>query len=319
MLRNGLSYLHIKFYKNRRIILQIKKFKHSPFFFFYGKVSLESEAGQMKTLELTSDVVFKSFMMSEATNNYKARLIHLITGIDEDQLKQAIYESNELKTSNKKDKIYKTDIIVKVKGNILNIEMNGQNYKGLQNKNTGYFNKLQGEQFDRGDSYLSIQKVIQINIDHFRRFNGNQFVYKFMMKEVEIGELETENLESYHLDLSYLKKRCYNKEDLTEIEKLCLLFVTEDINFLRGDPIMDDAIDELEKISSDEKIIGLYDAEKVQQKIVNTMILSAKLEGRETTQIEIATSLIQRGIDLETIAEATKLSIGELEKLKKDI
>ncbi len=273
----------------------------------------------MKTLELTSDVVFKSFMMSEATNNYKARLIHLITGIDEDQLKQAIYESNELKTSNKKDKIYKTDIIVKVKGNILNIEMNGQNYKGLQNKNTGYFNKLQGEQFDRGDSYLSIQKVIQINIDHFRRFNGNQFVYKFMMKEVEIGELETENLESYHLDLSYLKKRCYNKEDLTEIEKLCLLFVTEDINFLRGDPIMDDAIDELEKISSDEKIIGLYDAEKVQQKIVNTMILSAKLEGRETTQIEIATSLIQRGIDLETIAEATKLSIGELEKLKKDI
>ncbi len=277
----------------------------------------------MKTLELTSDVVFKSFMMSEATNNYKARLIHLITGIDEDQLKQAIYESNELKTSNKKDKIYKTDIIVKVEGNILNIEMNGQNYKGLQNKNTGYFNKLQGEQFDRGDSYLSIQKVIQINIDNFRRFNGNQFVYKFMMKEVEIGELETENLESYHLDLSYLKKRCYNKEELTEIEKLCLLFVTEDINFLRGDPIMDDAIDELEKISSDEKIIGLYDAEKVQQKIVNTMMLGAKLEGKEEgatkAKLEIATSLIQRGIDLETIAEATKLSIGELEKLKKDI
>lgn len=106
-------------------------------------------------------------MMSEATNGYKARLIHLITGIPEENLKKAIYESKELKVSNKKDKIYKTDIIVKVEGNILNIEMNGQKYKGLQNKNTSYYTKLESEQFDKGNNYLEFQKVIQINIDNF--------------------------------------------------------------------------------------------------------------------------------------------------------
>lgn len=136
-----------------------------------------------------------------------------------------------------------------------------------------------------------------------------------MMKEVELNELETENLESYHLDLSYLKERCYNEEELTEIEKLCLLFIKEDIDSLRGEDIMDDAIDELNKISHDEKIIGLYDAEKVEQKIRNTMIASAKLE----TQEEIAKSLMQKNIALETISEVTKLSIEELKKLQENM
>ena len=50
----------------------------------------------LTTLKLTSDIVFKSFMMSKNTNNYKARLIHLITGIPESDLKKAIYQSVEL-------------------------------------------------------------------------------------------------------------------------------------------------------------------------------------------------------------------------------
>ena len=121
-----------------------------------------------------------------------------------------------------------------------------------------------------------------------------------MMKEVELNELETENLESYHLDLSYLKERCYNEEELTQVEKLCLLFIKEDIDSLRGESIMDDA-------------------KKVEQKIRNTMIASAKLEGIEEAQKSIAKSLLKKGIDLETIAETTELSITEIRKLQENM
>ena len=85
----------------------------------------------MRLLELTSDAVFKAFMMSEKTKDYKARLIHLITGIPEEDLKEATYESNELSINNKNDKVYKTDIIVKIENHIINIEMNQSYYKGL--------------------------------------------------------------------------------------------------------------------------------------------------------------------------------------------
>ena len=46
---------------------------------------LDKESSMIETktklLELTNDVIFKSFMLDEETNNYKAELINYITGI----------------------------------------------------------------------------------------------------------------------------------------------------------------------------------------------------------------------------------------------
>ena len=59
--------------------------------------------------------------MSENTKHYKARLLHLITNIPEEDLINATYESNELPINNKNDKVYKTDIIVIINRNIISI------------------------------------------------------------------------------------------------------------------------------------------------------------------------------------------------------
>ena len=55
---------------------------------------------------------------------------------------------------------------------------------------------------------------------------------------------------------------------------------------------MNDAINELERISRDEGIIGLYDAEEIERKVRNTQLKGAKLEGieegKQEEKIEIA-------------------------------
>ena len=107
---------------------------------------------------ITSDVVFKAFMISENTREYKARLIHLITGIDEEKLKEAEYVSKEYPASNKKDKIYKSDIVVKIEKNILNIEMNASYYNGLFEKNNTYMNKIRSESYERGGRLFGSRK-----------------------------------------------------------------------------------------------------------------------------------------------------------------
>ena len=96
----------------------------------------------MKLLELTSDVVFKSFMMSEKTKEYKARLIHLITGIPESELLSATYQSIELPVKKKQDKVLKTDIIVNIEKSIISLEMNKDYYEGLFIKNNNYMNYI---------------------------------------------------------------------------------------------------------------------------------------------------------------------------------
>lgn len=253
-------------------------------------------------------------MMSDNTKNYKARLIHLITGLPEEDLKEATYESTELAVNNKNDKVYKTDIIVKIDKHIINIEMNGNYYDGLLEKNGTYYHKLRSEQLSSGESYLNIKKVIQINIDNFTRFHGNKLVYEFKMREKDTNEIETDTIESYHIDLSYLRKNCYNN---SELEKILLLFIEQT---KKGDGIMEDymkeAYDELERISRDKDIIGLYDAEKEAEKVLNTRLEGARLEGINQRNIEIAKNMLLKNISIQDISEITGLRKEQIENLK---
>lgn len=265
-------------------------------------------------------------MLSDKTRNYKAKLIHLITGLDYDKLLLATYISKELPVTNKNNKKYNTDIVVEIDKHVLNIEMNNIYYKGLFNKNNSYLNKISNEAYESGEDYLDIEGVIQINIDNFTHYKGNKLVYKFEMREEETGELECEKIESYHIDLEYLKNNCYNEYEENSLERLLQLFIVEDeivLDKLRRNEDMEEAINELEKISSDTKIIGLYDAEKVARKTLNTQLKSAKLdgieegkiEGEKNKQIEIAKNMIKENMDIDLISKITGLTIEEINKL----
>ncbi len=313
---------------------------------------------KVKILELTSDIVFKSFMFSEDTKEYTARLISLITKIPEKEiLKNAVFNNVELPVKNKSDKRYRTDIIITIVKNIINIEMNREYYDGLFSKNNAYISKLYSDQFDVGDSYTNISKIIGINIDNFSKFRGNKFVYKFLPMEIETKEIEEENRESYHLDLEYLRNKCYNNDKLSELEKMCQIFIEEDFehleNLKKGDDVMTKAVNKLEEISKDDKIIGLYDAEAVDRKVWNSKILYAEKigtergmekglkkgmkegmkkgikegiekgiekgfqEGKKNNQLMIVQNMLNKGFDKETIIEITGITLDELNFLIK--
>lgn len=313
---------------------------------------------KVKILELTSDIVFKSFMLSEDTKEYTARLISLITKIPEKEiLKNAVFNNVELPVKNKSDKRYRTDIIITIVKNIINIEMNREYYDGLFSKNNAYISKLYSDQFAVGDSYTNISKIIGINIDNFSKFRGNKFVYKFLPMEIETKEIEEENRESYHLDLEYLRNKCYNNDKLSELEKMCQIFIEEDFehleNLKKGDDVMTKAVNKLEEISKDDKIIGLYDAEAVDRKVWNSKILYAEKigtergmekglkkgmkegmkkgikegiekgiekgfqEGKKNNQLMIVQNMLNKGFDKETIIEITGITLDELNFLIK--
>ncbi len=157
-------------------------------------------AKRKNILELTSDVVFKAFMLSDNTKEYKAKLIHLITGISYEELLSATYVSKEFPVNNKKDKSYRSDITVDISKNILNLEMNSSYYHGLFIKNNRYINKIGGDSFDKGEDYLEMDDITQINFDNFNKYSGDKLVYEFSMYEIDTKEIEEEGLKSYHID-----------------------------------------------------------------------------------------------------------------------
>ena len=267
----------------------------------------------MKVLDLKKDTIFKSFMMSKNTNNYKAKLIHLITGISEIDLKKAVYQSIEHPISNSSDKVYKTDIITTVKNHILSLEMNKKFYEDSLIKNSDYRSKIISESLKSGESYQTQRQVIQINFDNYHIYKGDRIIYEFRMREKETLEEEYRNSSiSYHVDLENLKR--YNKDD--ELKKLLEIFISEDIDKLRGSKEMDEAIEELERLSQDENIIGLYDAELLQEKHEKSIREEGLKEGINQEKIEIAKNLLKMNMKIEDISKATNLSVEKIDKLR---
>ena len=88
------------------------------------------------------------------------------------------------------------------------------------------------------------------------------------------------------------------------------------------------AIEKREKLSQDKKIIGLYDAEKMERYERNCRLAYAEKIGLEKgmekgmelganqKQLEIAKNMLKDDFPIETIMKYTNLSLEQLESLK---
>ena len=140
-----------------------------------------------------------------------------------------------------------------------------------------------------------------------------------------------ENPIKYYIDLEYIYKTCYNKPvvNLSKFERYCLLLRAETKEFadnIAGDDmVMKKVSEKLNELNSDEIMIGLYDAEKEEEKVRKTQLKGAKnegieegkKEGIEQEKIDIAKSMLAKKYNLNDICELTGLSIEKINELKK--
>ena len=284
-----------------------------------------------KLLELTSDVVFKSFMTSENTLEYKSLLLSEITGIPKEVFMEASYITKELNPKQRKNKTFRTDVFVKAcNGTTLILEMNNDYYEGVLTKTLEYSFRAISENIESGENYKSVKKHIEINFNNFSTDKSERLVIRLGIVDIETGEVVTDLWKGYIVDLALFNRKCYNQN--IKLVDLLKIFSSKGIEDIRGEKIMDkdvkkamdDALCELERISSDEKIVVLYDAEKRERMIRNSMIETAKEQGIEQgieqgkleTEKKIVNNMLSSNIDIETISKCTNLSIEEIEKLK---
>ncbi len=219
-----------------------------------------------RVIPATFDPVFKSLLTNKDNRDYLVDLISNITKIPRYAISNnMIILNNELGVEYYDSKKMQTDILVEIENNIINLEMNNSYYEGLFNKNSAYHQKLMVDQYKSGYDY-EIKKVIQINFDNFRIFNSKETIIKFQIKSEDGLDVEESYGVVYHVNLEKIRNIWYNKtrkESLTEFDrKLLMLCITnkqslEEIT--KGDEDLMKIKKNLEKISNNEKIIGLYD------------------------------------------------------------
>lgn len=219
---------------------------------------------------------------------------------------------------NKRDKLYKTDIIVRVDKHLLSIEMNADYYPEYIIKNNQYVNVVASQFFETGEKFDN-RCFIQLNFDDFDAYKQEELIYEFRVMEVKHHIIDRINYVKYHINLSKLKETCYTNDEEKELVNILKVFKTtseKELESLRGEVYMEEAINEIKRICRDENIIGLYDAEAVAQKEMNNRLDYAEQKGIEKGKLEIARNMLRKDMDFSVIEEITGLTKEQIETLK---
>ena len=298
-----------------------------------------------RVIPATFDPVFKSLLTNKDNRDYLVDLISNITKIPRYAISNnMIILNNELGIEYYDSKKMQTDILVEIENNIINLEMNNSYYEGLFNKNSAYHQKLMVDQYKSGYDY-DIKKVIQINFDNFGIFNSKETIIKFQMKSEDGLDVEESYGVVYHVNLEKIRNIWYNKtrkESLTEFDrKLLMLCITnkqslEEIT--KGDEDLMKIKKNLEKISNNEKIIGLYDVslakeyedncrkkehdkreKELKEKEDELTLKDNELKDKEETLnnriYDLARSMLKENMDIDTIKKVTSLKEEEIKNL----
>lgn len=164
------------------------------------------------------------------------------------------------------DKRTIVDLIVKLEdGTKIGIEMNTNVNKYLIDRNIFYMFKVMSSDMKKGRLYNELNKHIQINID----CEGKHIkpIERYSLMEREKYQILTDKIEIVRVNLPYYVEKCYN-EDVKKLDykdKFIGIIGIENKNLLKsltkGDESMEDIASKVEDFSSNEEILGAYDAE----------------------------------------------------------
>lgn len=278
---------------------------------------------------LTYDFMFKAVFANEKNIKVLTKLISDYFNIDIDKIQGKVRIMNsELIKNNKYDKKKCVDIIVELnEKEILNIEMNTNKYDSelaTIERNTAYICKIFSEQYRSGDKYNKTKRCVQINFNNFGISGEKEGKSIFMLRDEE-GENElTKNLEIHYINMEYINEMCYNEFTESSLVKWVRLLKSKSMEELKmrsefmDNEMKEDFISEVERLSNDKHIIGLYDAELEDEIMKNTIRECSLEEGIEQNKKEVIINMLKDNMDINLISKYTNTDVDKIQEIKQN-
>ena len=281
-----------------------------------------------KIIPLTSNTMFKELFGRIENKDILSFFLSNYLDIEYNLVYDNIIHLNtSLKIDNINDYKYDTDIIVTLNDVVINLEMNNIFWNGIKNRNFSYITTLIGKQYVSGkgkEQFKKIKKHIQINLNKYTE-PKNRKVQILKLKDIETDE-EIELLEIHNVNLEVIKEECYNKDvnELTKLEKVSKFLLSENSEELKGViGDMDEILDKVMDLCNDERLIGLYNKEDLDEAIKEGRYLAGVDDGIEKgiekKQKEVVINMLNDNLDIELISKYTNMDVSEIKKIKNEI
>ncbi len=265
----------------------------------------------------TFDAVFKAVLTEE--KEVLAEIIELVIGIPKEEvIKNGVIINSEYVRENIIETDKKSDLLISIGDNVINLEMDRRYYSGSNKKNNKYIHKIV--------NHYNPKNTVQICFTSYKEgeeLKGKKkSIRKYMFQDSD-GNVEDYGLEKYKIDLEYIENKYYNNDELTRREKIFLMFKESNREILKeiskGDKIMDKIYKRLDKLSEDEALSLLYDEKEREEEKKQAEIEYAEEHGLNKGIKQTAKNMLERNMNIDVVAEITGLSLEEVIKLKEDI
>ena len=271
-------------------------------------------------LDPKMDFVFKNIFGSEKHPNILISFLNA-TLKPKDLITEVKIKNTDLNKGYIEDKFSRLDVKATTSNNeIINIEIQLKNEYNMIKRSLYYWSKLYSEQLNEGEDYSLLKRTICINILNFKYLKTRMFHSVYRMKEIHTNE-ELSDIEEIHfIEIPKLEDGSDEKDMLVAWIEFLKNPESEKVRSLEMsvDEIRE-AKDELIKMSNDDTQRELYEmrAKTLRDKIsaLNEAERKGIKKGEKNKAIEIAKSLINLGLDKESIAKSTGLDLWEVEKL----
>ena len=279
-----------------------------------------------KFYDLKYDLVFKSIIVDD--NDYTI-MNNILSDILEKEVKVKRYLNSELKIKNKKIKGTRLDIIAETtEGVLINIELNINYDKNIKERNLNYYATLYTEGLEKGNEYIEIKEIIQINLN-FNEGKNETLKEEYLLRNKE-GKILVKNFRIINVNIAGYKEKWYYKNikgDKRHIYLTMLGSNKEEIKELaKKDKKVKEVEEKMLKFNEDGTITNLMTPEEedaLMERIIRRNAYEdgvkkgMKMASKDTIK-NTAISMIERNYPLKDISEITKLSIKELKKLQKE-
>ena len=286
-------------------------------------------------IPIISDTMFKTMINNTNRKQYASLLISIVLKKDYKEIYDNIeFIKDTLDKEREIEKGREVDFICKLEDEYVGIEMNNNFSKSSLERNISYCMDIYKSNLRRGESY-SFNHVVQININNFFFKGNDQGTEEYSLKNNK-GELLTDKIKIFNIYLPLIRKKYYNGEELSDLEKLMLVFNEEDNEKLskvyEGESIMEEYVKDAKRASMEDDIVGLYDKELHEEKLRITELEEARekgiatgmkqgmaagiAKGKKESILETAKNMLKDNLDIEMISKYTGLSEEEINNLK---
>ena len=281
-----------------------------------------------KKLNLKNDIIFQAFFAKKGNEIFLTDFLESLLKIKINKIE--IREEVNLEKLSKFEKGGRIDLQATLNdGIIANIEMQRTYQKGFEIRTVFYASKEIARETNAGTQYEDMNKTIMINIlgENMFPLEYEEYIQKTaIVLEKHREYIVTDTVEWYFIELPKFRK---HHPDMNEKINQWLAFIDDEDEELidmavKKNKVLKKAQSEVEYLTGNAELRRIAELQEKWAWDEQFFKAMAKKEGREEgreegeseTKEKIAKNLLNLGVELEKIIEATGLTKEEIEELK---